>query len=90
MYALLRISQMILLAGGVLSALAALVMMIDLAMRVRDVPNLPMHVRINPLNILARRDLWTPEIHAANRRLNVCVVGFIAFALLFAVITVLT
>jgi hypothetical protein len=32
-----------------------------------EVPNRPSHMRINRLNILADRSLWTPRIAALNR-----------------------
>ena len=49
-----------------------------------DVPDRPLHMRINRLNILADRRLWTPTIASLNRagvRFGLggiaCMVGFV-------------
>jgi len=79
------------LAGVFLSFGAIVILLVDLFIKTRSIPNLPPSVRFNPLNILAHRDLWTPEIQAANRRINVaglCFLGFIVLGIVIAVSTV--
>jgi len=51
----------------------------------RMIPDLPLSIRLNPFNILASRDRWTPEIAMINRRMVVTGViglGFVILTLL--------
>lgn len=67
--------------GGV-SGIAALFFAIDLWRKTWSIPGLPLNVRLNPFNIVAYRELWTPAVAAANRRLMLAVMSMIGLALL--------
>jgi hypothetical protein len=41
--------------------------MIRIAWLGRGLPNLPLHARMNPFNVMAMRSRWTPEISATDR-----------------------
>lgn len=63
---------MVLIAGlimgvGVLAFFGMFVCIVAIAIEARKVPGRPFHMRMNPVNILADRSLWTPEITALNR-----------------------
>jgi hypothetical protein len=64
---------MVLIAGlimglGVLAFFGMFVCIVAITIEAWKVPGRPSHMRVNPLNILADRSLWTPEITALNRR----------------------
>ena len=53
--------------GAVVGLLGMGVCMGAIAIEARHVPNRPLHMRLNPLNILADQSFWTPEIRRLNR-----------------------
>ena len=69
------------IAAGALLGVGAF--MIQAAALARKLPDLPFHMRLNPFNILASRDRWTPEIAAAERRAATCALVFIIGILVF-------
>jgi hypothetical protein len=52
---------------GVAAFVGMLVCLLRIAVEAGKVPGRPFHMRVNPINILADRSLWTPEIEALNR-----------------------
>jgi hypothetical protein len=73
------------LAGGALALLLQVPFGIQLWRAVRKIPDLPLSIRLNVFNILACRDLWTPEVEAINRRMVAAGVTWLAFLLLVVV-----
>jgi len=67
--------------GAVVAFLGMVVCMGAIALEARHVPDRPLHMRLNPLNILADQRLWTPEIRRLNRIAVRCGVAFLACAL---------
>ena len=57
----------LLLIGAIVGLLGMVVCMTAIAVEARRVPNRPLHMRLNPFNILADQSLWTPEIRKLNR-----------------------
>lgn len=57
----------LLLGAALVGLLGAALLNVAIAVLARQVPDRPLSARFNPLNILAHRDLWTPEIRIANR-----------------------
>ncbi len=51
----------------VIGWLGMLCSMIRIAWLGRGLPNLPLHARINPFNVMAMRRRWTPAIATADR-----------------------
>jgi hypothetical protein len=47
---------------GVLAIGGMIVCLLAIAIEARSVPNRPLHMRMNPLNILVDQKRWTPEI----------------------------
>ena len=68
--------------GGALAGVAALVAAFSLCRHVWRIPNVPLNVRMNPFNILAYRELWTPAVATASSRLTLAATAMIGFALL--------
>lgn len=62
------VATMFVAAGAILTVG---LMLLRLWSLVRRLQGLPLNVRINPINILAYRRYWTPEIEQLNKRLNV-------------------
>ena len=60
-------AMIVILVVGVIALLSMGGCMLAIAIEARHVPNRPLHMRLNPLNILADRSLWTPQIHALHR-----------------------
>jgi len=58
---------LVLWIGAVVGLLGMGVCMGAIAIEARHVPNRPLHMRLNPFNILADQSLWTPEIRRLNR-----------------------
>ncbi len=52
---------------GAVAFLGMFLCVVGIAVESRRVPNPPSHMRMNPLNILADKSLWTPKIVALNR-----------------------
>jgi hypothetical protein len=52
---------------GVVAFLGMFACIVAIAVEARKVPGRPFHMRVNPINILADRSLWTPEITTLNR-----------------------
>jgi hypothetical protein len=69
----------LLLIGGLVALLAMGVCVGAIGLEARHVPNRPLHMRLNPLNILADQSLWTPRIRRLNRIGVRFGVTFIAF-----------
>ena len=75
----------ILFIAGVLAWAGGLACLIAIWFAAGEVPNRPPHMRLNRLNILADRSLWTPTIASLNRasvRFGIawiaCIAGFAA------------
>jgi hypothetical protein len=66
------------------------VFMIGIALEARHVPSLPLRMRLNPFNILADRDLWTPKIHSLHRAALRCGLVFLGAAILAFLVGVLS
>jgi hypothetical protein len=80
--------EVILIAGLVGGALALLLQVpfgIALWRAVRKIPDLPLSIRLNAFNILACRDLWTPEVDAVHRRMVAAGVTWLFFVLVVVV-----
>lgn len=73
-------------AGSVLAIMYLLLKLHSAARRLQD---LPFNARVNPLNILAYRRLWTPEIERLNRHLNVAGLAFLVCVAVVLVLGVL-
>ena len=78
---------LLLIAVGGLVAMA--LSMIELARLGRELPDQPLHTRLNPFNHAARPQTWTPAMRAANRRGVVGGVLFLAAAVLFSALVLL-
>jgi hypothetical protein len=52
---------------GVMALLGMGACMVAIAVEAQHVPNRPLHIRLNPLNILSDRSLWTPQIVTLHR-----------------------
>lgn len=74
------------LTAGAVSGCLSLILAVDLWRVTLRIPDLPLNVRLNPLNILAYREAWTPTVARASRRLTISAVCMLGFALLAAVI----
>jgi len=59
--------MIVILLIGVIALLGMGGCMLAIAVEARHVPNRPLHMRLNPLNILGDRSLWTPQIHVLHR-----------------------
>jgi hypothetical protein len=57
----------LLLIGGLVALLGMGACMGAIALEARHIPNRPLHMRLNPLNILADQSLWKPQIRRLNR-----------------------
>lgn len=57
----------LLLGAALVGLLGTALLNVAVAVLARQVPDRPLSARLNPLNILAHRGLWTPEIRIANR-----------------------
>lgn len=68
--------------GAVVTLLATLPSLVTLWSEARVVPDAPMNVRLNPFNILAYPQLWTPAIRRAHGRLVMLGLCFVVCALL--------
>jgi hypothetical protein len=60
-------AMILILAVGAVALLGMVACMLAIALHARHVPDRPLHMRLNPLNILADRSLWTPEITSLHR-----------------------
>jgi hypothetical protein len=63
--------------------------LVGIALKAQGVPDRPLHMRINPLNILADQARWTPEIrslHLLAVRLGLVFVGAALFGLALGVV----
>jgi hypothetical protein len=77
--------------GGALALVPAMlgfvgvaVQMIRFALLASRLPDLPIHARLNPFNVLAMRDRWTPtmrDIHDSAVRWGLLFLGGVAVAL---------
>jgi hypothetical protein len=69
-----------------LGLLGAAISMVRIALAGKCIPDRPLHMRMNPFNILASPDRWTPEISALHRQavrfMLVFVIGVFAFVAL--------
>jgi hypothetical protein len=70
------------LAGGAIALLLQVPFGIQLWRAVRRIPDLPVSIRLNAFNILACRDLWTPEVEAINKRMVAAGLTWLGFLLL--------
>ena len=52
---------------GAVAFLGMLLCLVGIAVESRKLPNQPLHMRMNPLNILGDKSLWTPKIAALNQ-----------------------
>jgi len=77
------------LAAATICGVASVVLSLALWRAVWKIPNLPLSICINPFNILAQRDLWTPSVEAASRRLTITATSMIGFILIAGAIAVL-
>ena len=59
--------KLVLLGFALIGLLCSAVLNIMIAVLSREIPNLPLSVRINPFNVLAHQDRWTPEMRETNR-----------------------
>jgi hypothetical protein len=75
--------RVFLIAAAICGVVAAL-FSVALCRAVWRIPNLPLSVSINPFNILAHRDLWTPSVGSASRKLTIAAASMVAFILLAA------
>jgi len=75
--------------GALVGLLGMGVCMGAIAIEARHVPNRPLHMRLNPFNILADQSLWTPEIRRLNRAAVKFGVLFIACVLVGALVGLL-
>ena len=57
----------LLLIGAIVGFLGMVVCMTAMAVEACRVLNRPLHMRLNPFNILADQSLWTPDIRRLNR-----------------------
>jgi hypothetical protein len=82
------VRQLVMILGSIGGGIA-LVCEIPLAFRLwratRRAPDLPLSMRLNPFNILASRDRWTPEIEALNRSMVTAGLVWLGFVVLVAV-----
>ena len=76
----------LLLIGGLVALLGMGACLGAIALEARHIPGRPLHMRLNPLNMLADQSLWTPQIRRLNRIGVTFGVTFIA-CLLAAVLT---
>ena len=76
------------LGVAVVGLLCAGVFGVHCALLARKLPDLPLHMRINPFNVLASRDLWTPEIVRYERLAARSVLVFIVGVLMFVGLSV--
>jgi hypothetical protein len=74
---------------GVIAGLGMGACMVAIAVEARHVPNRPFHMRFNPLNILADRSLWTPQICALHRIALRLGLVFVACVVLVALVSLL-
>ena len=70
--------KLALLGLALVGLVGAALLNVAIAVLSRDIPNLPLNVRINPFNMLAYSDQWTPEIRAVNRWAVRAMILFIA------------
>ena len=75
---------LVLLGAAVIALLGVAVCTVAIALEARAVPDLPPNMRLNPLNILSDRTLWTSQI-AFLHRVAVRLGAFFLVALLAAV-----
>jgi len=52
---------------GALAWLGMAVCLVGIGVEARSIPNRPLRMRINPLNILTDQSLWTPDIQRLHR-----------------------
>jgi hypothetical protein len=81
--------QLILLGIAVLGLLGIGACMLGIAVAAWRLQALPFSLRLNPLNILANQDRWTPEIRRLNHAAVRCGFVFLGAGLLFAIVTIL-
>jgi len=70
------------IVGAMLALLTMAGFAIDLMIRSKAVRDVPPSVRLNPLNILAHRELWNPAIARANRRVIIAGSVFVGLLLI--------
>ena len=85
---MLAIGVALLIFLGAVGLVGMLVSMIAIARLGQQLPGQPIHTRLNPLNHMARRDTWTPEMHAANRRGVISGLVFLGAALAIVVLVI--
>ena len=56
-----------LMVAAVVFWVGMIVCLVAIAVEAGNVPDRPLHMRLNRLNILMDRSLWTPQIAALNR-----------------------
>lgn len=78
----MRIVLLIVVIVGVVGLLGMSVFAMAIALEARKVPNLPLHMRVNPFNVLSDRSLWTPEIHSLHRTALRCGLVFVGSTIL--------
>ena len=67
---------------AVLGLIGAVLMMVLIAVRSWSIPDLPLHARLNPFNLLALPDRWTPEVRALHTWAVRCMGLFLVCTLL--------
>ena len=86
---MLAIAAIVLLFVAVGGLVGMAVSMIELARLGRDIPDQPLHTRLNPFNHAARPHTWTPAMRAANRRAVISGFLFLGAVVLFSALVLL-
>jgi hypothetical protein len=79
-----------LLGLAVVGVAGVAVLLVIIAILSRELPNLPLHARLNPFNILALSSHWTPEIRALHAWAVKFMLVFIASVLAFLATGIIT